>query len=185
VTAGIVVLILFLSLMLGWLFVRHALLPPTGGQLSPGGTRPWSRFRVPNPNSLIPNNHAGSAPTSGSAFWAYDVPGGYSTDTVVNNVPGGFSTGYRPSQQIVAPGDMHMVSSGDGASSLVNADTSGFPPANGSLNPGDDSPDNPLAFSHGGTSGWPGNSKRKKHGLITRAPYYSSLATTNDNEGIS
>jgi hypothetical protein len=77
-----------------------------------------------------------------------------------------------------------MVSSGDRASSLVNADTSGFPPTSGSLNL-DDSPDNPLAFSHGGTPGWPGNFKRKKHGLITRAPYYSSQATTNDNEGIS
>ena len=180
VIVGIVVPILLLSLVLGLLFVRHALLPPTGRQLPPSGARPWSRFHVPNPN-----NHAGSAPTSGPAFWAYDAPGGYTTDTVVNDAPGGFSTGYWPSQQIGAPGDAHMVSTGSGASSLVNADTSGFPPASGSLNPGDDSPDNPLAFSHGGTPGWPGNFKRKKHGLITRAPYYSSLATTNDNEGIS
>jgi hypothetical protein len=185
VIAGIVVLILFFSLVLGWFFVRHALSPPTGGRLLPSGARPWSRFRVPNPTSLIPNNHAGNAPTSGSAFWAYDVPGGSPTNTVVNNVPGGLSTGYWPSQQIGAPGDAHMVSSGDRASSLVNADTSGFPSASGSLNPGDDSPDNPLAFSHGGTPGQPGNFKRKKHGLITRAPYYSGLATTNDNEGIS
>src|SRR5258706_6698829 len=117
VISGIVVLILFFSLLLGWFFVRHALSPPTGGRLSPSGARSWSRFRVPNPTSLIPNNHAGSAPTSGSAYWAYDVPGGYPTDTVVNNVPSGFSTGHWPSQQIVAPGDAHMVFSGDGASS--------------------------------------------------------------------
>ena len=185
VIAGIVVLILFLSLVLGCLFVRRTLLPPTDVKLSPSGARPWSRFRVPNPTSLIPNNHAGSAPTSGSAFWAYDVPGGYPADTVVNNVPSGFSTGYLPSPQIVAPGDVHMVSSGDGASSLADADTSVFSYTNSSLNPGDGSPDNQLAFSHGGAPGWPGNLKRKKRGLITKAPYYASLATMDDNKGIS
>src|SRR5258708_36905719 len=122
VISGIVVRSVVFSLLLGWFFVRHALSPPTGGRLSPSGARPWSRFRVPNPTSLIPNNHAGSAPASGSAFWAYAVAGGYPTNTVVNNVPGGFSTGYRPSQQLGAPVVAHMAAPGNAGAPPVQPD---------------------------------------------------------------
>lgn len=191
VIAGIVILILFLTLEVGWLIVRRALLPPVGGKLPPSGARPWSRFRIPNPNSLlpvnnaIPANDAASVPTNGSAFWAYDAPSGYPTNTIVNDAPSGPSSGYWPAQQIAAPDDTHLVSSGDGVSSLADADTDRILPAHDSLDSSNNSSDATLALSHGGAPGWPGNPKKKKRGLITRAPYYSGLAPTDPNDGIS
>jgi hypothetical protein len=221
VISGGGILILLLSLGLGWLFVRRALLPSVTGKLPPSGARPWSRFYVPSPDSVIPDTNAASAPQSEPSFWAYDAPGnyppptvvsdfpgGYPTTIVVNNAPGNyppptmvgdipggypppamgggisgnFPTGPHPARQVVESEATHVVFSDDGASAPVSADTGGFPPAGGGLNPGGDL----LVFSSGGT---PGSllkryNKKKTQGLITRAPYYSNMSIANDDEGI-
>lgn len=178
VIAGIIFFILLLGLEIGWLVVRRALLPPVSGKLPPSGARPWSRFRVPNPNSLIPGSRTGGAPASGSAFWAYDAPGGYAVDTVAS----GPSSGHWQAQQDVTAYDAHEVPSANGASSLVDVDAGRILPVRDDSNSSNGSSDNTLALSRGGAPGWPGRSRRKKRGLITRAPYYSGLAPMDENE---
>lgn len=50
---GGVVLVLLLSLGIGWLVFRRMLTPQiTSANLPPSGARPWSRTRAPNPDSL-------------------------------------------------------------------------------------------------------------------------------------
>jgi hypothetical protein len=52
IVAG-VSLLLVLSLGTGWFFFRRMLLPQADAKLPPSGARPWSRNRVPNPNSSL------------------------------------------------------------------------------------------------------------------------------------
>ena len=52
IVAG-VSLLLVISLGTGWFFFRRMLLPQADAKLPPSGARPWSRNRVPNPNSSL------------------------------------------------------------------------------------------------------------------------------------
>ena len=47
-----VLLVILISLGIGWLAFRRMLLPQTATNLPPSGARPWSRTRVPNPSSM-------------------------------------------------------------------------------------------------------------------------------------
>lgn len=47
-----VLLVLLLSSGIGWFVFRRMMLPQAGGNLPPSGARPWSRTRVPNPDSM-------------------------------------------------------------------------------------------------------------------------------------
>jgi hypothetical protein len=52
IVAG-VSLLLVISLGTGWFFFRRMLLPQADAKLPPSGARPWSRNRVPNPDSSL------------------------------------------------------------------------------------------------------------------------------------
>ncbi len=174
---AVVFFVLLLGLELGWVIVRRALLPPLGGKLPPSGARPWSRFRVPNPNSLIPWTRTESAPASASAFWSYDSPAGNIPETAVN----GSTSGYWPVQPVTTPDDAYRVSSTIGVD-LTEVDTSRILPAHEEVNPGANSSDRTLAFSRGGSSGWQEKPRKKRRGLIARASFYTGLASTDENE---
>ena len=49
---GGVFLALLFSLGIGWFVFRRTLMPQAGTKLPPSGARPWSRTRVPNPDSM-------------------------------------------------------------------------------------------------------------------------------------
>jgi hypothetical protein len=166
IISGSVILVLLLSMWLGWLFIRRTLLPPVPAKLPPSGARPWSRFRVPNPNSLLPGVRAKNTPTYGPSSTNTLV-----VDSVPNDFPapgvGGVSTGYLSASQPDSPPTI----STDGSISAL-ARTSG---SLSSIEPGRVSDASLLATSHGGVAGPPGPSKKKKRGLLARAPYYSDL----------
>jgi hypothetical protein len=67
----VIVAIAFLGLLLclgiGMFVFRRMLLPQTNVKLPPSGARPWSRTRVPNPDSLEGNNNAESTQATRNA----------------------------------------------------------------------------------------------------------------------
>lgn len=80
--SAIAVLMIFLLLLAlggGWLLIRSALVSPVDSKLPPSGARPWSRFRIPNPNSLFsginaPNTREQETPLSVRTTVAGDFP---------------------------------------------------------------------------------------------------------------
>ena len=73
VIAAITFLGLLLCLGLGMFVFRRMLLPRTNVKLPPSGARPWSRTRVPNPDSLGGNNDAESTQTTRNATLAFSA----------------------------------------------------------------------------------------------------------------
>ncbi|HEX7734965.1 MAG TPA: hypothetical protein VF458_08880 [Ktedonobacteraceae bacterium] len=134
VIAVFVVFVLLLALGGGWLLIRRALVPPIDAKLPPSGARPWSRFRIPNPQSLLPTTNTPPAPEHEANLpIRTSTTHDFQEKTLVSNVSGG--VGHSPW---------------------------------------------PLVA--GDAPGAPGNFKRKKRGLITRAPYYADLASSNDEK---
>ncbi|HET8843776.1 MAG TPA: hypothetical protein VFN35_20095 [Ktedonobacteraceae bacterium] len=180
VVSGIVFLLLMLCLVFGWIFIRRALLPRPV-KLPPSGASPWSRIRIPNPNSLIPAiNASRSMLTRKPAFSNTTSIGNSSSHfPAATSVPGGFSSGSWAVAQTVASGNSFEFSSDERAPSFIDADATDVLEAirqRNQTNYNNNLSDNPLSLS-GGTPGKAGYFKKKKRGLIARAPYYSTLPT--------
>ncbi len=160
---GGVFLVLLLGLGIGWFFFRRMLLPQSASNpnLPPSGARPWSRTRVPNPDSMsgvasgqlalngAPGNFGpgGPAPAMNPMNGGGPVPAGF----------GGFSDGFiPPSPQIFPQAENSMIPPGSGAFPVI-ANANGFAPASPAFNAMYGLPDDPFAGSQGGTPGWMAN----------------------------
>jgi hypothetical protein len=94
VIVALTVLVLFLSLGIGRFVFRRTLLPQTNVKLPPSGARPWSRTRVPNPDSLGGNGNAENAQTARNTALAFAV-----SNNDFGQGPNGFqqsNNGYAP-----------------------------------------------------------------------------------------
>ncbi len=103
---GGVFLVLLFALGIGWYVFRRTLMPQQNTKLPPSGARPWSRTRVPNPDSLGGANSVALAGANGAMMYGAPnqnngfVPqnNGYIQEFgVINNGPNG-PAGFGPPQ---------------------------------------------------------------------------------------
>lgn len=178
VIVGGVVVLLLLGLLVGWFFFRRMLLPQgaANGSLPPSGARPWSRTRVPNPDSMSglsavqkgnagpggqgnpnPNGFAGAfdnfqgAPMNNGGFSGPGPQGGNGAGF------GGFSDGFiPPSPQIFQQSENSMIPPGSGAFPVIG-NANGFAPASQAFNAMYGLPDDPFSGSQAGGPSWMSN----------------------------
>lgn len=166
-------LVLLIGLGAGWFFFRRTLMPANAPSthLPPSGARPWSRTRVPNPNSINGMLNAqvdlnGGVGGSGSSMSpeplmnnSYNGPdAGFGGPPGMNGAGfGGFSDGFiPPSPQIFPQNENSMIPSGTGAFPVAT-NANGFTPASPAFNAMYGLPDDPFASSQGGAAGWMAN----------------------------
>jgi hypothetical protein len=177
---GGVFLLLLVGIGVGWFFFRRMLLPAgvPNSHLPPSGARPWSRIRVPNPDSINgmidsqatlsggasqfgpggPGPNMFPEPPMNSGYNGPD-PAGFAGFPGVNAAaPGGFSDGFiPPSPQIFPQNENSMIPPGSGAFPIIT-NANGFTPASPAFNAMYGLPDDPFAGSQsGGASGWMAN----------------------------
>ncbi len=176
---GGVFLVLLVGLGIGWFFFRRMLLPAsaTSPNLPPSGARPWSRTRVPNPDSLNgvidsqatlnvgasnfgpggPGPNMLPEPPMNNGYNGPD-PAGFGGIAGLNGAGfGGFSDGFiPPSPQIFPQNENSMIPPGSGAFPLIT-NANGFAPASPAFNAMYGLPDDPFAGSQSGGPGWMAN----------------------------
>ncbi len=102
-------LLLLLGLGTGWFFFRRMLLPQADTRLPPSGARPWSRTRVPNPDSSMNGiTNLNMDQFNKNAAQAYSAPGNQYT-----------------------PGSNGFEQSGNGFATPANGYAPNMPPNNG------------------------------------------------------
>ncbi|HEX7735278.1 MAG TPA: hypothetical protein VF458_10445 [Ktedonobacteraceae bacterium] len=178
VIVGGVVALLLLGLLVGWFFFRRMLLPQgaPNASLPPSGARPWSRTRMPNPDSMggIATVQTGSpgfggpgGPASPNSNMFADAFQGPPANNGGFNGPGpqggngmgfgGFSDGFIPSsQQLFPQGENSMIPPGSGAFPVIG-NSNGFAPASQAFNAMYGLPDDPFSGSQAGSPGWMSN----------------------------
>jgi hypothetical protein len=177
---GSVVVLLLIGLGAGWFYFRRMLMPQgaTTPNLPPSGARPWSRTRVPNPDSVnglagvqnapgpggpggpLPEMLAGTGnlpPGQNGYNSAGAGPAGFGPQGANGNGFGGFSDGFiPPSPQIFPQSENSMIPPGSGAFPVIN-NANGFAPASQAFNAMYGLPDDPFAGSQAGAPGWMSN----------------------------
>src|SRR5579883_1090335 len=123
-------LLLILSLGTGWFFFRRMLLPQADAKLPPSGARPWSRTRVPNPNSSVGevgtlnmdqfNKNAAQA-YNGSGVHYVPPPNGFEQA----------SNGFAPANNGFAPASNGFAPANNGFAPNTSPDRSFTPPMPG------------------------------------------------------
>jgi len=183
-------------------------LPQPAAKLPPSGARPWSRIRVPNPNSLAGIGNAAAmqvnmnaAPlfveadnsSSSSGFEQFngtDAPLLKNFDSTYYGFaalpktqdPGGLSESGMSSPQVYPPGAMDAISFGGEAFPTMPTNN-GFVPEQGG---------EPIWWERAGEDrdgnntqtgiNQPLSSPLSGTGLLSSAPYYLNLPVTDENE---
>ena len=164
-------LVLLIGLGVGWFFFRRMLLPASApsSNLPPSGARPWSRTRVPNPDSVngmfngsvaLNGESGGSGPNMAPGPFVnpgYNGPdfAGFGSSPGSNGAGfGGFSDGFiPPSPQIFPQNENTMIPPGSGAFPVMT-NANGVAPASPAFNAMYGLPDDPFAASQ---DGWMAN----------------------------